>query len=87
LSPIACEIIPHRHGDCQSRAAFVISSVPLTKGDLMADTKDKVKEKIDAAAEKAKQATDKVSDAAKGAAQKVGQKVEDVGQKIKDSGK
>jgi hypothetical protein len=53
----------------------------------MADTKGKVKDKIDQAADKAKDATDKAVDKTKDAAQNVGQKVKDAGQKIKDQGK
>jgi hypothetical protein len=53
----------------------------------MADTKENIKEKIDAAADKAKHLTGKAVDKSKEVAKNVGQKVKDAGQKIKDQGK
>jgi hypothetical protein len=52
----------------------------------MADTKGKIKEKIDEAAEKAKEVTENVADKAKAATKKVGEKVEKAGEAIKNKG-
>jgi hypothetical protein len=51
------------------------------------DTKDKVKDAIDAGAQKAKEATDKAAEKAREAAKGVGKAVQDVGKKISDTGK
>jgi hypothetical protein len=69
----------HRRSETQLQTPF--------RRSIMAETKDKVKDKIDEAAEAAKNATDKVSDKAKEAAQKTGQAVQNAGKKIKDAGK
>jgi methyl-accepting chemotaxis protein len=53
----------------------------------MSDTKDKVKETIDAGAAKAKEATDKAAEKAREAAKGVGKAVQNTGKKIADIGK
>jgi len=52
----------------------------------LADTKDKIKEKIDGAAEKAKELAGTAVDKTKSAAREVGQKVKDAGEKLKEQG-
>jgi hypothetical protein len=63
-----------------------LSRVPFSRRRAMADTKGKIKDKIDSAAKKAKEVTEKAGEAVKGAAKKVGEKVKDVGQNIKERG-
>jgi len=65
----------------------VVLKVALIRSHPMADTKQKIKDKIDAAADKAKDLTEKAVDKSKQAAKDVGQNVKDAGQKIKDQGK
>jgi hypothetical protein len=56
------------------------------KENRMADTKDKIKVKIDDAAQKAKELAGTAVDKTKSAAKTVGQKVKDAGEKIKEQG-
>jgi methyl-accepting chemotaxis protein len=65
-----------------------VDTQPLTQElGQMADTKDKVKEAIDAGAAKAKEATDKAAQKASEAAKGVGNAVQNAGKKIADAGK
>jgi hypothetical protein len=54
---------------------------------VMADIKDKMKDKIDQGAEKAKEMTEKAVDKTKEGAKAVGNKVKDAGQQIKNRAK
>ena len=65
----------------------VVVSISLLRSSHVADTKEKIKGKIDDAADKAKDLTGKAVDKSKEAAKDVGQKVKDAGQNIKDKGK
>jgi hypothetical protein len=59
---------------------------PTLEAPAMADTKDKIKQKIDQGAEKAKEWTDKGVDKTKQGTKKVGEKVKQAGEKIREQG-
>jgi hypothetical protein len=78
---------PVWHSSCSHlRLSAQDTSDTLFKEITMADTRDKVKDKIDEAAAKAKEATDQASDKAQDTARAAGDKIKETGQKIKDKG-